>query len=133
MRVTGVAYRPTAAAAGPDTGAGTEPVTTPTGSLRDADAAGLTQKRAATLLGVSVGWLRHSNCPKVLLPGNGPKGKPMLRYFRDDVLAWAKTQAASDTPTQDGTRSTTVAAPASKRNSDGNSGDVDPQAQAGSR
>jgi hypothetical protein len=71
--------------------------------------AGLTQKQAARLLGVSVGWLRASACPKVLLPGNGPKGKPMLRYFQDDVLAWAKVQGTSATLTQDGSPSATAA------------------------
>ena len=50
---------------------------------------GLTQKAAARLLGVSVSFLRASSCPKALLPGNGPKGRFLLRYDRAALLAWA--------------------------------------------
>jgi hypothetical protein len=49
----------------------------------------LAQKEAAELLGVSVSYLRESSCPKVLLPGTGPRGKPLVRYLRSDVLSWA--------------------------------------------
>lgn len=49
----------------------------------------LTQREAARLLRVSVSYLRASSCPKHLLPGNGPRGRPMVRYLRDEVLAWA--------------------------------------------
>jgi hypothetical protein len=48
----------------------------------------LTQKEAAHLLRVSVSYLRASSCPKHLLPGNGRKGKELVRYRRDEVLAW---------------------------------------------
>jgi hypothetical protein len=48
----------------------------------------LTQKEAARVLRVSVSYLRASSCPKHLLPGNGPRGRPLVRYFREDVLAW---------------------------------------------
>jgi hypothetical protein len=50
----------------------------------------LTQKEAAALLKVSVGYLRASDCPKVLLPGNGRSAKPLVRYRRDDVVAWSE-------------------------------------------
>lgn len=50
---------------------------------------GLTQRAAARLLGVSVSFLRASSCPRVEVPGNGPKKQPLIRYFREDVLAWA--------------------------------------------
>jgi hypothetical protein len=55
----------------------------------------LTQKEAASLLRVSVSYLRASSCPKQLLPGNGPRGRQVVRYLRDEVLAWgaARTQA----------------------------------------
>jgi hypothetical protein len=55
----------------------------------------LTQKEAARLLRVSVSYLRASSCPKHLLPGNGRKGKQLVRYLRDEVLAWgaARPQA----------------------------------------
>jgi hypothetical protein len=55
----------------------------------------LTQKEAADLLRVSVSYLRASSCPKHLLPGNGKKGKDLVRYRRDEVLAWgaARPQA----------------------------------------
>jgi hypothetical protein len=49
----------------------------------------LTQKEAAKLLRVSVAYLRASNCPKHLLPGNGAQGKPLVRYRRSDVITWS--------------------------------------------
>lgn len=52
----------------------------------------LTQKEAARLLRVSVSYLRASSCPKHLLPGNGRKGKEMVRYRRDEVLAWGSAR-----------------------------------------
>ncbi len=48
-----------------------------------------TQKEAAALLNVSVSYLRASSCPKVLLPGTGPRGKSLVRYLKADVLSWA--------------------------------------------
>lgn len=48
----------------------------------------LTQKEAARLLRVSVAYLRASSCPKHHLPGNGPRGKPLVRYRRAEVVAW---------------------------------------------
>jgi predicted DNA-binding transcriptional regulator AlpA len=52
----------------------------------------LRQKEAAALLGVSVAWLRASSCPKVLLPGNGPKGREIVRYDPADLRAWAESR-----------------------------------------
>ena len=49
----------------------------------------LTQKEAAAWLKVSPSYLRASGCPKVLLPGHGPHGKPLVRYLRQDVTRWA--------------------------------------------
>ena len=49
----------------------------------------LTQREAAKLLQVSVAYLPASACPKYLLPGNGPRCKPLVRYRRADVLAWS--------------------------------------------
>jgi hypothetical protein len=57
----------------------------------------LTQREAARLLRVSVSYLRASSCPKHLLPGNGPRGRPLVRYFRDDVIAWGSARALSPT------------------------------------
>ncbi len=51
----------------------------------------LRQKEAAVVLGVSVAWLRASTCPKVLLPGNGPKGQAIVRYDTADLDAWKET------------------------------------------
>ena len=48
-----------------------------------------TQEQTAEALGVSVRYLRDSSCPKVLLPGNGRQGQPLVRYFPEDVRAWA--------------------------------------------
>jgi hypothetical protein len=50
----------------------------------------LTQPRAAELLKVSVSYLRASDCPKVLLPSNGQKSRPIVRYRRSEVLAWCE-------------------------------------------
>lgn len=49
----------------------------------------LSQRAAARLLGVSVSYLRASSAPRLLLPGNGPQGRPLLRYDRSMLLAWA--------------------------------------------
>jgi hypothetical protein len=49
----------------------------------------LTQKAAAALLSVSVSWLRASTAPRLLLPGHGPIGCPVLRYPRQALLEWA--------------------------------------------
>ena len=50
----------------------------------------LTQREAADLLRVSTSYLRASSCPKHLLPGNGPRGRALVRYLRDEVLSWAR-------------------------------------------
>jgi hypothetical protein len=46
------------------------------------------QKQAAAYLCVSVRYLRESSCPKVLLPGNGDHGKPLVRYEPAAVRQW---------------------------------------------
>lgn len=51
----------------------------------------LKQHEAASLLGVSVSYLRASSCPKLLLPGNGRRGRPIVRYRREDVERWAES------------------------------------------
>jgi hypothetical protein len=53
----------------------------------------LTQREAALLLRVSASFLRASSCPKHLLPGNGPRGRPLVRYLRDEVLQWGTARA----------------------------------------
>lgn len=50
----------------------------------------LTQREAATFLGVSARYLRDSSCPKILLPGNGEKGQPLVRYDPSQVRTWAQ-------------------------------------------
>jgi hypothetical protein len=50
------------------------------------------QKRAAMVLDVSVSWLRASDCPKYLLPGNGPGRKRVVRYKPEEVRAWVEHQ-----------------------------------------
>jgi hypothetical protein len=57
----------------------------------------LKQREAAGILGVSVAWLRASECPKVLLPGNGPKGRPVVRYRERDLLDWAEGRTKRST------------------------------------
>ena len=49
------------------------------------------RKEAAQYLAVSLNWLRNSDCPKVLLPGQGPKGQSVVRYDPDDMDAWRET------------------------------------------
>jgi hypothetical protein len=46
------------------------------------------QKEAAYFLGVSTRYLRESSCPKVLLPGTGEKGQPLVRYEPAAVRQW---------------------------------------------
>jgi hypothetical protein len=48
----------------------------------------MTQKEAAAAAKVSAGYLRNSDCPKLLLPGQGRSQKPVVRYLRSDVEAW---------------------------------------------
>jgi ribosomal protein S12 len=57
----------------------------------------VSQREAAAFLGVSQSYLRASSCPKVLLPGNGPKDRPLVRYRLSDVATWAEqwTQRAT--------------------------------------
>ena len=47
----------------------------------------LTPKEAAQMLRVSAGYLRNSDCPKVLLPTQGKRA--IVRYSRADIEAWA--------------------------------------------
>jgi hypothetical protein len=65
----------------------------------------LTQKEAATLLAVSPRYLRASSCPKILLPGLGKAGKPMVRYDRTAVLAWRDSHRSDRLNARDGQRS----------------------------
>lgn len=51
-----------------------------------------TQREAAEYLRVSTRYLRESACPKILLPGNGKAGQPVVRYEPADVLAWARSR-----------------------------------------
>jgi helix-turn-helix protein len=52
----------------------------------------LTQREAARLLKVSQSYLRESNCPKLLLPGHGERGRHLVRYLRADVMEWARAR-----------------------------------------
>lgn len=53
-----------------------------------------TQREAAFYLGVSSRYLRASDCPKLLLPGTGPRGKKLVRYDPSDVRSWADRHRA---------------------------------------
>jgi hypothetical protein len=57
----------------------------------------LTQREAAAMLRVSVAWLRASECPKVLLPGNGPKRRPVVRYRESEINGWAEKRTKRST------------------------------------
>ena len=47
-----------------------------------------TQKETAAHLGVSERYLRSSTAPKLLLPGTGPRRRPLVRYEPRAVEAW---------------------------------------------
>lgn len=57
-----------------------------------------TQAQAAAFLSVTPRYLRDSTCPKILLPGNGPSGRPVVRYDPDEVRAWARTWRTGNAP-----------------------------------
>ena len=68
----------------PRTSAGTAagvPIALPTDRL-------WTVREAAAYLSVSERYLRESSCPRVLLPGNGPRGVQLVRYDPAEVNAW---------------------------------------------
>lgn len=50
-----------------------------------------TQREASSFLGVTPRYLRDSSCPKMLLPGNGVKHQPLVRYDPAEVRAWARS------------------------------------------
>jgi hypothetical protein len=54
-----------------------------------------TQAEAAEYLCVSQRYLRASSCPKILLPGTGTHGKPLVRYNPADVRGWAEQRRAT--------------------------------------
>jgi len=54
-----------------------------------------TQAEAAAYLHVSRRYLRASACPKILLPGTGTRGKPLIRYDPADVRTWAEQRRAT--------------------------------------
>lgn len=47
----------------------------------------ITPKEAASMLKTSVGYLRNSDCPKVLLPTQGSRA--IVRYWKSEVRRWA--------------------------------------------
>ena len=47
----------------------------------------MTQREAAAYIHASVSYLRASGCKQTLLPGNGPKGKKLVRYRKEDLDA----------------------------------------------
>jgi hypothetical protein len=53
----------------------------------------LTPKEAAKMLRVSPGYLRNSDCPKVLLPTQGKRA--IVRYDRIDLETWASKWKAT--------------------------------------
>jgi hypothetical protein len=42
-----------------------------------------------------------SSAPKRLLPGNGPRGRPLVRYLIQELLAWAATHDTRHALVQD--------------------------------
>lgn len=68
--------------------------------MRDAPDALLRPKEAAVLTATSVGYLRNSDCPKVLLPSGDGGKKPLVRYRRSELLAWIELHSARATHRQ---------------------------------
>lgn len=62
------------------------------GDRKDESPLLLKPRDAALLLQVSAGYLRDSDCPKILLPGLGRTAKPVIRYARDDLQGWARSR-----------------------------------------
>lgn len=60
----------------------------------------MTVAEAAALLKVTPGYIRDSDCPKVKLPGNGPKGKAIIRIRRAAFNAWVEGHEARATTPQ---------------------------------
>jgi hypothetical protein len=57
------------------------------------DVLALRQAEAAALIGVSVRFLRSSDCPKLLLPGRGRR--KVVRYDREVLEAWLRRHSTS--------------------------------------
>jgi hypothetical protein len=53
-----------------------------------------TQKQAAAFLRVSVRYLRSTGCPRVALPGNGLRGRRVVRYDPGAVKNWAQSNGS---------------------------------------
>jgi hypothetical protein len=51
-----------------------------------------TYAEAGALIGLSEDYVRRSDIPKTLLPGTGPKGRPLPRILRTDLEAWIAKQ-----------------------------------------
>ncbi len=60
----------------------------------------VSQREAAVFLDVSQSYLRASSCPKVLLPGNGTKARPLVRYRISEVAQWSEQWAQRATVPQ---------------------------------
>jgi hypothetical protein len=72
------------------------PLTAGPSSLQPAPMTRLwTQVEAAEFLGMSPRWLRDSNAPKILLPGNGPRGRPTVRYDAYSLMEWAQAHSTT--------------------------------------
>lgn len=48
----------------------------------------------AEYLGVDVRTVERLQIPRVSIPGSGPKRRPMVRYYPDQVQAWADAYAS---------------------------------------
>lgn len=49
-----------------------------------------TLEQAADYLGVSARYFRDTDCPRVRLPGRGPRRQPLLRFVPAVVAVWAE-------------------------------------------
>ncbi len=57
--------------------------------------------KVAVLLGVSVRFIRNSDCPKHRYVGNGPKRRTLIVYYASEVLAWWKAREVGGPLDQD--------------------------------
>ena len=57
----------------------------------------LSLAEAAKLLSVSQSWLTRSDAPRLALNGRSPTGRKLIRFDREELLAWARKHVLGGT------------------------------------
>jgi hypothetical protein len=60
----------------------------------------LTSREAARATHLSAGFLRASNCPKVLIKGHGRTSKSVVRYEPAELVKWIRAQSVKASHSQ---------------------------------